>query len=86
MKDEIAAVEPSLEIDHEFDVIGAKLSKMTQAIAYKGIREMRPIVQRSGARIQIERIKEAVAEVNKIRPTSAVLWKTIGGKGVSKPA
>ncbi|KAK0209178.1 hypothetical protein DFS33DRAFT_1253231 [Desarmillaria ectypa] len=34
----------------QFDVTGGRLSKMTQAIAYKGLREMRPIVERSGAR------------------------------------
>ncbi|KAJ6564223.1 hypothetical protein B0H19DRAFT_1067810 [Mycena capillaripes] len=63
-------LEISLAIPEEFRLRGAKLSTMTQAIAYAGIRE------------QKERRSAKPSDTN--RPTAAQIWKSIRHKGIAR--
>ena len=51
-----------LSIPREFDIQGAKLSTMTQAIAYKGILSKTPQQEREAATRNLQRAREAMLE------------------------
>ena len=68
--------EVDLQIPPEFDIQGAKLSAMTQATAYKGIREMKtknaPPVMPS----LLRDIREAIRAYNEQSKTNASIWRS----------
>lgn len=68
----------NLEIEKKFDLTGAQLSKLTQALAYRGIRERKkkPELTR-GAKIRIDMTKHAVKEINGNLPTNERIWKSV---------
>ncbi|KAF5371874.1 hypothetical protein D9615_006992 [Tricholomella constricta] len=75
------AIEPSLRIS------GAKLTHITQALAYKAIRNIKAKakpVSRMRTSNNLEKIKEAIEEEYKKRPTTEAIWKSTRRKDLSR--
>ncbi|KAJ7624010.1 hypothetical protein B0H17DRAFT_963997 [Mycena rosella] len=70
---------------HESDKLpGAKLSTMTQALAYKGIKEMKETATRKATNDNIQKIKEASKVNFSTTPKSSAIWKLIRRKDIGR--
>ena len=67
----------SLEVPNHFNLQGAKLSTLTQAIAYKGIREQTQMKQRKTMHLNLEKVREDVASQTGTRETNEAIWGLI---------
>jgi hypothetical protein len=67
----------SLAIAEEFDLQGAKLAAITQAIAYKGIREQRKTPPRAATNRNIDLAREAIERYTGARETNETIWQSI---------
>ncbi|KAF8877122.1 hypothetical protein BD779DRAFT_1414049, partial [Infundibulicybe gibba] len=67
-----------LQIGKNLCNTGAKLSELTQALAYKGINEYlrHKTPTRRKTEINLERIRHAIAENMSITPTNTKIWKS----------
>ena len=63
-----------LDIPKEFDLQGAKLSSLSQAIAYQGIMERKPPCIRPSTDMNLHRIREALQEYHGDLETDETLW------------
>lgn len=81
-KDDVMILPP---IPMELHLTGAKLSKITQAIAYRAIRTNMQTLTRARTKKMLEDIKREVSKVNKSRPSDKHLWLSLRGKDLSKP-
>ena len=68
------ADEISLEIPREFDLQGAKLKTLTQALAYRGIKECHPPQERQTTDQNLELAKHALFKYSGVRETSETIW------------
>ena len=68
------ADEINLEIPREFDLQGAKLKTLTQALAYRGIKERHPPRERQTTDQNLELAKHALFEYSGVRETSETIW------------
>ena len=68
------ADELSLDIPKTFDLQGAKLSALTQAIAYRGIMERQPTRLRITTSRNIQLTREAIQNYNNILETDETIW------------
>ena len=66
-----------LEIPKEFDLQGAKLSTLTQAIAYRGIREWKKEPQRPTTNRNLDLIREAIENHTGNSETDETIWKSL---------
>ena len=66
-----------LEIPHKYDLQGAKLATMTQALAYSGIRAQLPTPIRPTTNRNLELTKNAIKELTTTHETSNAIWKGI---------
>ncbi|KAJ7149858.1 hypothetical protein C8R43DRAFT_951819 [Mycena crocata] len=66
-------------------ILGAKLSKLTQALAYRGIKELRKKVSRKATNTVIEMVQAALKASFAHVPTAATIWKSIRHKDISRP-
>ena len=66
-----------LEIPKEFDLQGAKLSTLSQAIAYRGIRERKIKEPRPATNRNIDLIREAILEHSRNDETDEAIWKSL---------
>jgi ribonuclease HI len=66
--------ELDLEIPHNFDLQGAKLSALTQAIAYKGIQERKTPYTRQTTEVNLQRARDALNDYTGTMETDATLW------------
>ncbi|KAH9022517.1 ribonuclease H-like protein, partial [Lactarius deliciosus] len=71
-----------LDIPTEYDLQGAKLASLTQATAYKGIRERHLPQPRHTTAKNIELAKTAILRFNKIPETSGSIWKNIRKRSI----
>ncbi|KAK0224219.1 hypothetical protein IW262DRAFT_881257 [Armillaria fumosa] len=78
------AVPANVEIDHEFDVVGARLSSLSQSQAYKLVRSRTVLKERPSTRILVARVLATVGEINGVEPSEAALWKSIRHKDISR--
>ena len=69
--------EISLEIPEHFDLQGAKLSTITQAIAYKGIQERESREQRHTTHLNLEKIRSDMELQTGMLETNKTLWGLI---------
>jgi hypothetical protein len=67
----------NLEIPVEFDLQGAKLATLTQAVAYRGIRARKTKTPRQATERNLQRAKEAIAEYSGEWETSETIWKEL---------
>jgi hypothetical protein len=63
---------------------GAKLSSMTQSLAYKGIKALRKPVSRVKTDANIKAVQEAVKEEFSFHPKSPAIWKSIRHKDIGR--
>lgn len=76
--------EINLEIDSALQLRGAKLSKLTQAAAYAGIRELKSSVSREATDNNIKRIISDVRREFRRTHSAASIWKSIRHKDFSR--
>jgi hypothetical protein len=67
----------SFETYPVFTLRGAKLKKLTQAIAYAGIKERKAPVLRKSSVNNVSQVIAAIKKVLNYSPTSAQVWKSI---------
>ena len=67
--------ELNLEIPKEFDLQGAKLATLTQAIAYKGILERRGPYTRPATANNLELARDAIARYTQKLETNKTIWR-----------
>ena len=67
----------SLHIPAEFDLQGAKLATLTQAIAYRGIRSLKPRVPQPTTNCNVNLAREAIEANSGSLETTETIWKSI---------
>ena len=72
----------SLEIPLEYDLQGAKLSTMTQALAYKGIRTRNPPLPWPTTTRNLAQARSTIRDFNLTLETDANLWKGLRKKSI----
>ncbi|KAJ7885634.1 ribonuclease H-like protein, partial [Mycena leptocephala] len=86
-RDGSAKPEPTsinVTIAPQLQLRGAKLSTLTQALAYKGIKELRATPARKTTETNIKLVQEAIALRYGKTPTIESIWWSIRHKGVSR--
>lgn len=73
-----------LHIQPGSELPGATLSSMTQALAYKGIKETHEPVTRKTTNENTKRVQEAVRNTFSFHPQVLAIWKSIRHKDTSK--
>ncbi|KZP28250.1 RnaseH-domain-containing protein [Athelia psychrophila] len=77
--------ELDLKIKNKFNITGAQLSKMTQALAYQGIKELqKPPTRRSGTESRLDITRYAVEENFGQAPLDETIWQAIQHKDLSR--
>ena len=71
-----------LQIPIEFDLQGAKLATLTQAIAYRGIRRTKPRVPRPTTNRNIDLAREAIEATTGSLETTETIWKSIRKRSI----
>ena len=66
-----------LSIPNTFNVQGAKLSELTQAIAYQGIRERKPIPVQQSSTDSINTTRDAIERYTGSRETDVSIWSSL---------
>jgi len=74
-----------LNIPKEFDLQGAKLSTITQATAYKGIRECKPQRTRPTTALNLHQIREALWAYHGELETDETIWKGTRNQALCLP-
>jgi ribonuclease HI/exonuclease III len=69
-----------LSIPNEFDVQGAKLSALTQAITYRGIMNRKRPNEREAATRNLQRTRQAVQDYNNTQETDETIWLSLTKK------
>jgi hypothetical protein len=64
-----------LDILKEFDLQGARLISLSQATAYKGIKEQKPPKLRGQTERNIQLTAEAILDYTGSRETKATIWQ-----------
>lgn len=72
----------SLHIPKDFDLQGAKLATLTQALAYRGIRRLTPQPQRAITNRNIDLAREAIKTVSGALETTGTIWKSIRKRSI----
>ncbi|KAK0435975.1 hypothetical protein EV421DRAFT_1982180 [Armillaria borealis] len=78
--------DPELEIEEQFKINGAKLATMTQAMAYRRIKEQQGKCERDATEQNLDRIRASVTEVNGTAPSDAAIWHGMRNKDISRSA
>ncbi|KAJ7847171.1 hypothetical protein B0H13DRAFT_1907416 [Mycena leptocephala] len=73
-----------MQVRPDFQLSGAKLSTLTQATAYRVIKELRETVHRKSTDENIRVTQEAVKLLYKKTPTAAAIWKSIRNQDISR--
>jgi ribonuclease HI len=71
-----------LEVPIEYDLQGAKLATMTQALAYKGIKARKTPTERPTTRRNLELIKLAIRDFALTQETTRAIWKGLRKKSI----
>ena len=72
----------NLEIPKEFDLQGAKLATLTQAVAYRGIIEQKPPCTRHTTSQNISRVHESLASYHNELESDSTLWKGLCNRSI----
>ncbi|KAH9980722.1 hypothetical protein BJV74DRAFT_879261 [Russula compacta] len=67
----------SLEVPDEFNIQGAKLKTMSQALSYRGIMKNKPRLVRVTSHRNIVVAARAIKEINKTQETAVTIWMDI---------
>ena len=71
-----------LDIQREFDLQGAKLSTITQSLAYQGIRELSPPWVRPTTSKNIRLVRESLAAYHHELETDETIWKGLQNRAI----
>ncbi|KAJ6543734.1 hypothetical protein DFH09DRAFT_928387 [Mycena vulgaris] len=74
----------SLSIPTDLRIKGAKLSKMTQRLAYLGIRESKATPSRKATNENIALIQDAIKTLSGSAPKASAIWNSIRHKDISR--
>jgi hypothetical protein len=69
-----------LEVPKEYNLQGAKLATIMQALAYKGIQERTPVPIRPQAEINLQMAREAITAHSNTLETDAAIWQSLRKK------
>ena len=72
----------SLEIPKEFDLQGAKLSTLSQAVAYRGIKERKPPRTRPTTALNLHLVRESLTTYHNKLETDGTLWKGLRNRSI----
>jgi len=72
----------SLEIPKEFDLQGAKLSTLSQAVAYCGIKERKPPRACPTTALNLHLVRESLATYHNELETNKTLWKGLRNRSI----
>ena len=72
----------SLDIPKEFDLQGAKLATLTQAVAYRGIIEHKPPCVRYTTSCNLSLVCESLASYHNELETDSTLWKGLRNRSI----
>jgi hypothetical protein len=72
------------EIPKDFDVQGAKLSHMTQALAYQGIRERTKVEYKRHTLMNLDQMRYALENITKTLETDQAIWQSCTSKDLQK--
>jgi len=75
----------NISIPDEFNLQGAKLSAINQAIAYKGVRTMTQTKQRRATIINLDIARYAIRNTSNHLETDATIWKNCRRKELKRP-
>ncbi|KAJ7585402.1 hypothetical protein C8J56DRAFT_711375, partial [Mycena floridula] len=64
-------------IPDQLDLKGAKLSSMTQSLAYKMIRSTKKVKPRKKTSVNVKLVQEAIKTLNDDTPDEARIWRSI---------
>ncbi|KAF5376901.1 hypothetical protein D9615_007206 [Tricholomella constricta] len=78
------ATQIDLNIPENFDVSGAKLATMTQALLYQGIMERTTVAMRRNTLIHLDMVRHTVQSNTGDLPTDVRIWKSLYDKDISK--
>lgn len=73
-----------LTISEKFDLTGAQLSTLTQALAYEGIREKKEAPTRRGTIARLDITRHTVNEPFGKMPSDRTIWKAIQHKDITR--
>ncbi|EPS99239.1 hypothetical protein FOMPIDRAFT_54138 [Fomitopsis schrenkii] len=74
---------PDLTIEPRFNLTGAELTHLTQALAYKGIQERQKVAQRPTSARNMERLRGLQAAQGSAK-TEAQIWKSLYHKDIKR--
>jgi hypothetical protein len=66
-----------IDIPAKFDLQGAKLTSITQAIAYEGLKELAPNPKRNTTNLNLEKVRREIAECTGTQETNEAIWNHI---------
>ncbi|KAF5375513.1 hypothetical protein D9615_009166 [Tricholomella constricta] len=72
-----------LTIPEGFDLSGAKLAEMTQALLYKGIMELTTVADRRNTTILLDMVRHTINDNIGDSPSDARIWKSLQDKDIS---
>lgn len=70
--------------DPKFNLTGAQLSEMSQALIYKGIQQKAQLISRSSTVINLDITRHAVQKITGHQPTDATIWLSIRSKDITR--
>jgi ribonuclease HI len=73
-----------LTLNKKFNLTGAQLSTMSQAMTYQGIRERMQITSRRSTIITLDITRHAVKRITGHLPTDATIWHSIRSKDITR--
>lgn len=74
----------NLSIQNKFNINGAKLMCTTQAILYRGIKELKQAAPRNSTIIQLDITRHAAKDLSGNLPTDSRIWRLIRSKDISR--
>lgn len=75
---------PDLEIDPRFNLSGAQLSELTQALAYEGICEKKTLKYKRGLDTMLDITRYAIEDAFGVLPSNEKIWKSIQNKDLPR--
>jgi hypothetical protein len=79
-----APIKINLEVPKELHLTGAKLKNLTQAMAYRGIKELKKNVSRKATNENPELVQAALEIQNARTPTASTIWKSLKHRDVTR--
>lgn len=74
----------NLRVDPDFNLTGAKLASVSQAFAYRTMKQRTPIAPRRTTTKHIREAQEGVLLVSKRQPVEKIIWRSIWHKDLSR--